>query len=348
LQVTNPTADHSASPADGGQRWYSRLHRTLASGKFAITAEVVPPRGATLNGIKRIATHLKDWIDAANITDGQGAVVRMSSWAGSIGLMQAGVEPVMQFSCRDRNRIALQADLLGAAGVGIPNVLCLTGDHPRFGDHPDARPVFDMDSIQLLWTARTLRDGKHLLTGNKLSTSPRWFIGAVENPSAAPQRFRAERLGKKIAAGAQFIQTQFVFDVPIVERWMQQVRDLGLDQRCGIIAGVGPIRSTRALEVLTSLPGVYIPEEVIRRVRGTPPERQEQDAIDLCSETIQRLKEIPGIKGVHIIASGWDDFIPEVLTRAGIGKREDPEQPAETPAAVSKARSRSGGADSAD
>jgi methylenetetrahydrofolate reductase (NADPH) len=266
----------------------------------------------------------------------------MSSWGGSIGLMQAGVEPVMQFSCRDRNRIALQADLLGAAGVGIPNVLCLTGDHPRFGDHPDARPVFDMDSVQLLWTARTLRDEKHLINGNKLSSTPNWFIGAVENPSAAPQRFRAERLGKKIAAGAQFFQTQFVFDVPIVERWMQQVRDLGLDKRCSIIAGVGPIRSPRALDLLRSLPGVYIPEDVAQRVRSVPAERQEQDAIDLCSETIQRLREIPGINGVHIIASGWDDFIPEVLTRAGIGKRGERDK------AAAAAESPSGGRNSAD
>ena len=351
--MTNPGAGGAGPTSADGQRWYSHLQRTLAAGRFAITAEVVPPRGATLSGIKRIATHLHEWIDAANITDGQGAVARMSSWAGSIGLLQAGVEPVMQFSCRDRNRIALQADLLGAAAVGIPNVLCLTGDHPRFGDHPDARPVFDMDSVQLLWTARTLRDEKHLLSGNKLSVAPRWFIGAVENPSAAPQRFRAERLGKKIAAGAQFIQTQFVFDVPIVERWMQQVRDLGLDKRCGIIAGVGPIRSPRALEFLSSLPGVYIPDDVIKRVKSVPPERQEQDAIDLCSETIQRLHEIPGISGVHIIASGWDDFVPEVLTRAGIGKRADLDTPAQSAedaavAAASNARTRSGGRKLAD
>jgi methylenetetrahydrofolate reductase (NADPH) len=351
--VTNPGADRDAPAAADAPRWYSHLQRRLAAGHFAITAEVVPPRGATLSGIKRIATHLQDWIDAANITDGQGAVARMSSWAGSLGLLQAGVEPVMQFSCRDRNRIALQADLLGASAAGIPNILCLTGDHPRFGDHPDARPVFDMDSVQLLWTARTLRDDKHLLSGNTLSVAPRWFIGAVENPSAAPQRFRAERLGKKIAAGAQFIQTQFVFDVPIVERWMQQVRDLGLDRRCGIIAGVGPIRSPRALDVLTSLPGVYIPEDVVQRVKSMPPERQAQDAIDLCSETIQRLKEIPGISGVHIIASGWDDFIPEVLTRAGIGKRPQLDTPMQTaddtavPAAKT-ARPRSGGRKSAD
>ena len=305
--LTTKHATGGTPPAETG--WRSGLQQTLASGAFVVTAEVVPPRGASLNGIKRIAGQLSDWIDAANITDGQGAVVRMSSWAGSLALQQAGVEPVMQFSCRDRNRIALQADLLGAHAVGIPNVLCLTGDHPRFGDHPDAKPVFDMDSIQLLWTARTLRDESHLLSGNKLSSSPGWFIGAVENPNAAPQRFRAERLGKKIAAGAQFVQTQFVFDVDIVERWMQQVRDLGLDERCSILAGVGPIRTQRSLEMLSGLPGVYIPDSVRNRVLSRTPETQDEDAIDLCSETIERLRAIPGIRGVHIIASSWDGFI---------------------------------------
>ncbi len=339
---------NSGAPAKP-QHIYGRLHRTLAAGRFAVTAEVVPPRGATISGIKRIATHLHDWIDAANITDGQGAVTRMSSWAGSLGLMQADVEPVMQFSCRDRNRIALQADLLGASALKIPNILCITGDHPRFGDSPDARPVFDMDSIQLLWTARTLRDQKHLLSGKKLSVSPSWFIGAVENPSAAPQRFRAERLGKKIAAGAQFIQTQFVFDVPIVERWMQQVRDLGLDTRCSILCGVGPIRTRRALDFLAALPGVYIPDHVVKRIKGTPEDKLEHEAMELCSETIQQLREIPGIKGVHVIASGWDDFIPEVMTRAGVGKRE-PVEPAfvEVGAAALPAANTSGGQASAN
>jgi methylenetetrahydrofolate reductase (NADPH) len=318
--VTN-AGENNTTPSPA-QPYFGRLHRTLASGRFAVTAEVVPPRGATLNGIKRIATHLHDWIDAANITDGQGAVTRMASWAGSLGLMQADVEPVMQFSCRDRNRIALQADLLGASALKIPNVLCITGDHTRFGDHPDAKPVFDFDSIQLIWTARTLRNEKHLLSGKKLSVAPNWFIGAVENPSAAPQRFRAERLGKKIAAGAQFFQTQFVFDVPIVERWMQQVRDLGLDKRCSILCGVGPIRSLRALEFLQELPGVFIPDDVVKRIRSVPEDKLQQEALALCAETIQRLREIPGINGVHIIASGWDDFIPEVLTLAGVGKRE--------------------------
>ena len=315
------TDRQTANASEGGQKVYGRLHERLLSGEFAVTAEVVPPRGATLNGIKRIARHLHDWIDAANITDGQGAVARMSSWAGSMALMQSDVEPVMQFSCRDRNRIALQADLLGAAALGIPNVLCITGDHPKFGDHPEAKPVFDFDSIQLLWTARTLREQKHLLSGQKLSVAPSWFIGAVENPSAAPQRFRAERLGKKVAAGAQFIQTQFVFDVPIVARWMQQVRDLGLENRVHVLCGVGPIRSLRALEFLQSLPGVVIPDHVVRRMRGVPEDQMPQEALALCSETIQELRQIRGIRGVHIIASGHDDFIPEVLTRAEVPRR---------------------------
>jgi methylenetetrahydrofolate reductase (NADPH) len=344
--VTNSGGKGVSSQDEQAPQYYGRLHRSLASNRFTITAEVVPPRGATLTGIKRIATHLHDWIDAANITDGQGAVTRMSSWAGSLALMQADVEPVMQFSCRDRNRIALQADLLGAAALRIPNILCITGDHPRFGDQPEAKPVFDFDSVQLLWTARTLRQDKQLLSGMKLSVAPSWFIGAVENPAAAPQRFRAERLGKKIAAGAQFIQTQFVFDVPVVERWMQQVRDLGLDQRAGILCGVGPIRSLRALEFLQALPGVVIPDEVVRRMRGVPEDRMEHEAMELCSETIQRLREMPGIKGVHVIASGWNDFIPEVLTRAGVGPRQHAE-PAMAKAGASAAIS-SGGQGNAD
>jgi methylenetetrahydrofolate reductase (NADPH) len=318
--VTSTRAPSSGGPG-AEQRWFGRLHRTLAVGRFAVTAEIVPPRGATLSGIRRRARLLKDWIDAANITDGQSAVVRMASWAGSLGLMREGVEPVMQLSCRDRNRIALQADLLGASALGINNVLCLSGDHPRFGDHPDARAVFDLDSVQLAWLARTLRDKGEMLNGQALSVAPRWFIGCVENPYAAPQQFRAERLGKKVAAGAQFIQTQFVFDVPIFARFMQQVRDLGMHERCYILAGVGPIRNPQVLAFMMDLPGVYIPDELLRRLRGVPEQRMEAEAMAICAETIQQLHEIPGVRGVHIIASGWDDFIPEVLTRAGIGSR---------------------------
>src|SRR5919197_6473322 len=204
-----------------------------------------PPR-------RRKAKLLRDWVDAANVTDGQSAVVRLASWAGCLVAMQEGVEPVMQLQCRDRNRIALQSDLLGAAAVGIPNVLLLTGDHPRFGDHPDAKPVFDLDSVQLVWTARTMRDEGRLLSGRTVEPSPHFLIGAVENPFAPPATFRATRLGKKIAAGAEFCQTQFVFDVPAFARFMHEVTDRGLDRRCAVLAGVGPIRSLRAYDFIRS------------------------------------------------------------------------------------------------
>jgi methylenetetrahydrofolate reductase (NADPH) len=320
------------SGADGGvaaggapqPEYYGRLHRTLTTGQFAITAEAVPPRGASLTRLRRRAAELRDWVDAANVTDGQSAMVRMATWAASLTLLQEGVEPVMQLQCRDRNRIALQADLLGASAMKIPNVLCLTGDHPRFGDQPDAKPVFDLDSIQLLWMARTMRDKKVLLSRRELAAAPRWFIGAVENPFAAPQRFRAERLGKKVAAGAQFFQTQYVFDVPMFAQWMSQVRDLGMDKRCYILPGVGPIRSVRAVEyMLHELPGIHIPDDVVRRLRGVPSDKVEAEGFQVCVETIQQLREIPGVSGVHLMVSGHDELVPELLERAGI-KRSVP------------------------
>jgi methylenetetrahydrofolate reductase (NADPH) len=237
--------------------------------------------------------------------------------------MQESVEPVMQLQCRDRNRIALQSDLLGAAAMGIPNVLLLTGDHPRFGDHPDAKPVFDLDSVQLVWTARAMRDQHRLLSGRELRTPPAWLIGAVENPFAPPQRFRAERLGKKVAAGAQFIQTQFVFDVPLFARWMQQVRDLGLDQRCWILAGTGPIKSLRALEHMRrEVPGMYVPDEVGRRLQGVPPERVAEEGVQVCAEVVEQVRTIPGVAGVHLMAFAWEEAVPEVLQRAGVGPRQ--------------------------
>jgi methylenetetrahydrofolate reductase (NADPH) len=306
----------------GEDRWYSRLHETLESGRFALTAEIGPPRGATVAGIRRKARLLRDWVDAANVTDGQSAVVRLASWAGSLAMMQEGLEPVMQLQCRDRNRIALQADLLGAAALGIPNVLLLTGDHQRFGDHPEAKPVFDLDSVQLVWTARTLRDQRRLLSGRRLSAPPRWLIGAVENPFAPPRRFRAERLGKKIAAGAQFVQTQFIFDVPVFARWMEQVRDLGLHERCFVLAGVGPVRSLRALEHMRrEVPGIHVPDDVVRRLQGAPEDQIAAEGIALCAETIQQLREIPGVAGVHIMAFGWEEAVPEILERAGLDRR---------------------------
>jgi methylenetetrahydrofolate reductase (NADPH) len=300
----------------------SHLQAVLQRGRFAVTAEIGPPRGANIAPIRRKARLLRDWVDAANVTDSQSAVVRLPSWAGCLVAMQEGVEPVMQLQCRDRNRIALQSDLLGAAALEIPNVLLLTGDHPRFGDHPDAKPVFDLDSIQLIWTARTMREQRKLLSGRALKPAPDWFIGAVENPFAPPLKWRAERLGKKIAAGAQFCQTQFIFDVKIFEQWMQQVRDLGLDKRCFILAGVGPIKSLRALEHMRGeVPGMYVPDAVVRRLRGVPDDRVAAEGLQVCSESIAQLKAIPGVAGVHVMAFNWEDSIPEILERAGVARR---------------------------
>jgi methylenetetrahydrofolate reductase (NADPH) len=309
--------DGSPSPELTG----SRLQAALEQGRFAITAEIGPPRGAQLTGIRRKARLLRDWIDAANITDNQSAVVRLASWAGCLVVRQEGMEPVMQLQCRDRNRIALQSDLLGAAALDIHNVLLLTGDHTRFGDHPDAKPVFDLDSIQLIWVARTMRDQARLMSGRQLKPAPRWFIGAVENPFAPPLKWRAERLGKKIAAGARFCQTQFIYDVTIFRHFMQQVRDLGLDKRCYILAGVGPIRSLRALEHMRrEVPGMYVPDEVVRRLRGVPEDQVAAEGIKLCSDIISEVKTIPGVAGVHVMAVNAEETVPEILDRAGLAR----------------------------
>lgn len=296
---------------------FSHLHDVLRAGRFAVTAEVGPPRGGDPEVVRRKARLVRGWVDAVNVTDGQSAVVRMASWAGSVVALSEGIEPVMQLQCRDRNRIALQADLLGASAVGIPNVLLLTGDHMRFGDHADAKGVFDLDSVQLLWTAATLRDRKVLLSGRRLSSAPRWLIGAVENPFAPPLRFRAVRLAKKVAAGAQFVQTQYVFDVKTFESWMREVRDLGLTERCSILAGVGPIKSLRSLEVMSNeVPGLVVPDEVARRLRGVPEERVAEEGIRLCAETIEAVRAIEGVAGIHIMAFGNEQAIPQVLELA--------------------------------
>jgi methylenetetrahydrofolate reductase (NADPH) len=314
-----PAAGPAASSRPAGAP--SRLRSRLESGETTVTAELSPPRGADPDAVRRNLEPLRDWVDAVNITDGQSAHVRLSNWAGSLLALAAGVEPVMQITCRDRNRIALQSDLLSAAALGIPNVVVMTGDHPRFGDHPDAKPVFDLDSVQLLWAARTMRDEGRLLSGRRLDPPPGWLIGAVENPFAPPAGFRAARLGKKIAAGAEFVQTQFVFDLPAFTQWMAGVRDLGLDQRCKILAGVGPIRSLRALEHLRgNVPGISIPDEVDRRLRGVPASQIAAEGQAVCAEIIAQVLQIPGVSGVHVMAPGFDRGIPEILDQAGLAR----------------------------
>jgi methylenetetrahydrofolate reductase (NADPH) len=298
------------------------LRGRLESGQFAVTAELGPPRGADGAAIRRKAELLRGWVDAVNVTDNQGAHARMASWGGSLLAAQAGIEPVMQVTCRDRNRLALQSDLLAAAALGIPNVLLMTGDHPKFGDHPDAKPVFDLDGTQLVAAARTMRDEGRLMSGRALSSRPGWLIGTVENPFAPPAELRAAILGKRVAAGAEFVQTQFVFDVAAFGRWMAQVRDLGLDQRCRILAGVGPVRSLHALGHLRSLPGLYVPDEVERRLRAVPADQVAAEGVALCAEVIEQVREIPGVSGVHVMAPGHEQTIPGILERAGLPMRD--------------------------
>jgi methylenetetrahydrofolate reductase (NADPH) len=257
--------------------------------------------------------------DAINATDASGANVHMSSVGVCALLTRAGYEPVMQVSCRDRNRIAIQGDLLGAAAMGVRNVLCLTGDGVQVGDQPSARPVFDLDSITLLRTARTLRDEGHFLSGRKLEVPPRLFLGAAENPFAPPYDYRPIRLGKKVEAGADFIQTQFCFDLPRLRAFMQGARDLGLNERVFILVGVGPLRSAKAAEWMrANVPGVIIPDEVIRRLNGVPSNRQREEGKRICVEIIQELREIEGVCGVHVMAYRQEELVAEIIDEAGL------------------------------
>ena len=303
------------------------LRDRLAAGKFTITSELSPVRGASADAMKERARLLLGWVDAVNLTDNQGAHVRMSSWASAIAAREVGIEPIMQMTCRDRNRIALQSDLLGAVSVGLTNLLFMTGDYPKFGDHPGAKPVFDLDSVTMLWTARTMRDQGKLLSGNELKPPPSGlFLGAVENPFAPPEEFRAARAAKKIAAGAQFIQTQYVFDVAAFERWVTALRDEGLTERCFILPGVGVIRSLRALEFMASgkVPGVRVPDFIERRLRGLPSDEIGAEGARLAAEVIARVKEIPGVAGVHLLTAGYEKKVPELLELAGVAEGRGP------------------------
>ena len=309
------------------------LQRRLTSAEFAVTAEIGPPRGADTAPVSRKAAALRGWVDAVNITDNQSAAVRLSSLAGSLTALAAGVEPIMQLTCRDRNRIALQSELLSASALGIPNVVIMTGDHPRHGDHSDATPVFDLNSTQLLRVAAEMRDRGRLMSGGDLKPPPSWFLGAVENPpgrvdgsGAGPDRQdefeRATyRLASKIEAGAQFVQTQFVFDVQAFAQWMKRIRDLGLHERCYILAGVGPIRSQRALAHLATIPGVIVPDEVTDRLGAVRPEQFRAEGEKLCAEIIAELAEVPGVAGVHVMAISAETSIPGILQLAGVPPR---------------------------
>jgi methylenetetrahydrofolate reductase (NADPH) len=303
----------------------SRLERVLRSGRFTVTAELDAPDSANPDDVYKNALVLAEVCDAINATDGSGGNCHMSSLGCCALLTRAGYEVVLQVSCRDRNRIGIQGDLLGAAAMGVNNVLCLTGDDVSNGDQPEAKRVFDLDSIQLLQVARMMRDQGVFLSGRKLTTPPRLFLGAAENPFAPPYDWRPQRLAKKVAAGAQFIQTQYCFDVPRFQQFMQGVRNLGLHQQAYILVGVGPLRSLKAAEFMrTRVPGVWIPDAIVDRLAKTPKARQAEEGIRICVEIIQQVREIAGIHGVHIMAYRQEETVAEIVHRAGLFPRRAP------------------------
>lgn len=293
----------------------SRLERVLDAGHFAFTGELGPPQGANVEAIRKKASHLKGIVDAVNITDNQTAVVRMASWAAGLVAIQEGLEPNYQMVCRDRNRIAMQSDILGAYAHGIRNMLCLSGDHQQFGNHPFTKGVFDIDSIQLISMVKGMRDNKKFLNGDDIDGAPQLFIGAAANPFAEPFEFRVHRLAKKIEAGADFIQTQCIYDMKRFREWMKQAHDMGLTEKVSILAGVTPLKSGgMARYMAKNVSGIIIPDEIIDRIVNA--KKAAEEGIKICVEQIEELKEIKGVRGVHLMAIEWEHKVPEIAERA--------------------------------
>ena len=297
----------------------SNLQTVLQAGKFAVTAEAGPPRGARPEVVRGKAGILKGFVDAVNVTDNQTSVVRMCSLAACKLILEEGIEPVMQMVCRDRNRIAAQSDILGAAALGIPNLLCLSGDHQVFGDHPQAKNVFDLDSIQLVKIATRMRDEAKFSGGKDVVGPPQLFVGASANPFADPFKIQVPRLAKKVAAGAQFIQTKCIFNTEKFIEFMNGVRDRGLHEKTHILAGITPIKSLPMAEYMaTKVPGMDVPESVLDRIRGVDKTKRKREGVKIAVETIQRLREVEGVHGVHIMAIEWEDAVPEIVQAAGL------------------------------
>jgi len=305
----------------------SRLERILRSGRFALTGELGPPRGADAESVRKKAAFLKGMVDAVNITDNQTAVVRMSSLGACLIAKQEGLEPVYQMVCRDRNRIAMQSDILGAAALGVHTMLCLSGDHQTFGDHPGCKKVFDLDSIQLLGMVKTMRDEGRFQSGAEISVPPQMFIGAAANPFAEPHEFRIQRLAKKVAAGADFIQTQCVYNMERFQAWLNQARDMGLTEKVYILAGVTPLKSLgMARYMKKNVPGMDVPQEYITRLQGVEKKDQAREGMEICCEQIQQMREMKGLAGIHLMAIEWEHRVPEIVKKAGLLPRPEPEQ----------------------
>jgi methylenetetrahydrofolate reductase (NADPH) len=300
-----------------------RLEKVLTAGEFAVTAELGPPQNANPEAIKKKAQHCIGNVEGANITDNQTAIVRMSSIAAGAIALSCGVEPIIQMVCRDRNRLAMQADILGAAALGIQNLLCLSGDHQTFGNHPDAKNVYDIDSMQLIAMVKKMRDDKQFQCGDEIKEhEPKLFIGAVANPFADPFEFRVMRLAKKIDAGADFIQTQCIFDMKKFGDWMKMVVDEGLHEKVYILAGLTPVRSHRALKYMkNNVAGMSIPDELITRMESA--EDPKEEGVKICVEMIEQIKSMKGVSGIHLMPIGWESITPTILERAGLLPRPE-------------------------
>ncbi|MGE0059739.1 MAG: methylenetetrahydrofolate reductase [Dehalococcoidia bacterium] len=315
---SQPSSDQPSKPPRSQP---GRLEARLRASEFAVVCEMSPPRGASIEPLRRKAALVEGWVDAAVVTDGQGAQTRMAGWAGCLAVKAEGVEPVMLLQGRDRNRLALQADLLGAAGASIPNVLLQTGDHAAAGDHPEAAESFDLDSLAAIRAATNMKQHRQLMSGRELSAAPHWFIGCVENATSDDPR-RVQRFEAKVEAGAQFVLTQYVFDLQRFEAWMRQVRDRGLDQRCYVLAGVGPVLTPGALRFLERLGDVHIPEATARSMRDLPENELATAGMALAVETLQALHAMPGVAGAYLLTSNHEQVVPELMTRAGIPSRQ--------------------------
>lgn len=295
-----------------------RLERVLRAGAFAVTTELAPPDSADPNEVYRRAAMFDGVVDGINATDGSGANCHMSSIAVCALLSRKGYSTVLQIACRDRNRIAIQGEILGAAAMGVANVLCLTGDGVLAGDHPQAKPVFDLGAMTLLKTVRMMRDENRFLSGRSLDTSPQLFIGAAANPFAPPLEFRAERLASKIEAGAQFVQTQYCFDLPLFKDFMAKAGDMGLLDKAYVLAGIGPMVSARsACWIRDNVPGIHIPDAIIDRLLAAG-KKQKAEGRKICVELIQQLQEIDGVAGVHIMAYRQEESVKQIVKDAGV------------------------------
>ncbi|MFO7751639.1 MAG: methylenetetrahydrofolate reductase [Desulfobacteraceae bacterium] len=302
----------------------SRLEKVLRSGQMAVTSECGPPRGSDPEAVTKKGEMIKEYVDSVNITDNQTSMTRMCSLAACIHLKLAGLDPVLQMVTRDRNRIALQSDILGAASFDINNILCLSGDHQSFGDCARGQNVHDLDSMQLIQTVRHMRDEGKFLGGDDINRPPDMFVGAAANPFADPFEIRVPRLAKKVACGVEFIQTQCIYNLDRFEEWMKGVRDRGLHEKVFILAGMTPMKSAGMAKFMKNrVPGMDVPDEVVKRLSGVEKKKQAQEGIDICVESMQRLKEIEGVAGFHVMAIEWEEKVPEIVERSGLYPRPD-------------------------